>query len=190
MLAFGLVLAVTPVAGAAGPDLSYLFLPASSRGMETPLEAQILSDTPRETPRNPYELALRELIDDPTRREQEGPLLTLPRNVKVRISFRYGGETPTGEAHRQPGGQPLLVKSSFDYALFPNLQVGLSGFLYHGATDSRYFQRRYGDVVMGLGPGLRYDLGRWSFTLQSQYGTKGRDQKEGLQNWFRVWYAF
>jgi hypothetical protein len=57
-------------------------------------------------------------------------------------------------------------------------------------ADSRYFQRRYGDVTMGLGPGVRYDLGRWSLTLQSQYGTKSRDQKEGLQNWFRVWYAF
>ena len=44
---------------------------------------------------------------------------------------------------------------------------------------------------MGLGPGIKYDLGRWSFLVKSQMETGNRDQRaDGLQNWFRVWYAF
>jgi hypothetical protein len=115
--------------------------------------------------------------------------MQLLQNVQVRITFLYGGEGPAGGVER-PAEPNLLFKSSLDYSLLPNLQVGLSGFLYHSAADGRYFQRRYGDVILGMGPGIRYDLGRWSLTLQSQYGSGGRDHKEGLQNWFRVWYAF
>jgi hypothetical protein len=41
---------------------------------------------------------------------------------------------------------------------------------------------------MGFGPGIQYDLGRWSFMLRSQVESNPRG--EDLQNWFRVWYAF
>jgi hypothetical protein len=45
---------------------------------------------------------------------------------------------------------------------------------------------------MGIGPELKYDLGRWSFLLKSQIEAGNRDQNQNkdLQNWFRVWYAF
>jgi hypothetical protein len=43
---------------------------------------------------------------------------------------------------------------------------------------------------LGVGPELKYDLGRWNFLLKSQLETGNRDQGKDLQNWFRVWYAF
>lgn len=169
-----------------------LFRPVSQDVPETSLEAQMVGERPPiEAGRSSYDQTLRELLPGVTLQEKDGgAVLKLPQNFLLNISFRYGKESGSAPPEGQGAPQPILLKSSLDYSLLPNLQVGLSGFLYHGVADSRYFQRRYGDVVMGLGPGVRYDLGRWSLTLQSQYGTKSRDQKEGLQNWFRVWYAF
>lgn len=173
-------------------QLPPLFRPVSHDLPETSLEAQMVGERPAsQTGRSSYDQTLTELLPGVILQEKEGgAVLRLPQNFLLNISFRYGKENGSAPPEGQGALQPLLVKSSLDYSLLPNLQVGLSGFLYHGAADSRYFQRRYGDITMGLGPGVRYDLGRWSLTLQSQYGIKSRDQKEGLQNWFRVWYAF
>ncbi|MCL6621696.1 MAG: hypothetical protein K6T55_06290 [Syntrophobacterales bacterium] len=190
------LLTAGPVAAAGGGvfarNLPPLFQPVGADLPETSLEAQILGGRPPgDSGRSSPEQALRELLPGILLQERDGgALVKLPQNVELTISFRYGGEARSAPPESQGAPQPLLLRSSLDYSLFPNLQVGLSGFLYHGATDSRYFQRRYGDVALGVGPGVRYDLGRWSLTLQSQYGTRSRDQKEGLQNWFRVWYAF
>jgi len=41
-----------------------------------------------------------------------------------------------------------------------------------------------------VGPGLKYDLGRWSFIIKTQMETGDRDRGDNLQNWLRVWYAF
>lgn len=165
----------------------------STVSAESSLEAQLLGERPPAAPGTTLfrpEAALSELLPGISLQERDGTaVLKLPKNFEMNISFLYGGEGPAAAVER-PAELPLLFKSSLDYSLLPNLQVGLSGFLYHSAGDSRYFQRRYGDVILGMGPGIRYDLGRWSLTFQSQYGTGGRDQKEGLQNWFRVWYAF
>jgi hypothetical protein len=44
---------------------------------------------------------------------------------------------------------------------------------------------------MGLGPGLKYDLGRWSFLLKTQMETGNREHGvDALQGTVRVWYAF
>ena len=44
---------------------------------------------------------------------------------------------------------------------------------------------------MGLGPGIKYDLGRWSFLLKTQLETGNRDRgADGMQSSVRVWYAF
>ncbi len=168
-----------------------LFRPVSHDAPDTPLEAQMGSERPPgEAGRSPYDQALRELLPGVTLQEKDGgAVLRLPQNFLLNISFRYGKENGSPPPEGQGSPHPVLLKSSLDYSLLPNLQVGLSGFLYHGVADSKYFQRRYGDVALGLGPGVRYDLGRWSLTLQSQYGLKGQDQKQGL-HWFRVWYAF
>jgi len=73
--------------------------------------------------------------------------------------------------------------------VLPNLQVGLNGYLYRPADDGLSFQRPPGHRL-GFGPELKYNLGQWSFLVKSQVESGNRDRGEGLQNWFRVWYAF
>jgi hypothetical protein len=121
--------------------------------------------------------------------EDDGAILRLPMNLEMRVSFLYNRE-PSLESKAR-GDSYLLFKYSMDYHLLPNLQVGLNGYLYHPKDETFTFQRQFGDKVMGLGPQLKYDLGRWSFLLKSQYESGNRERGEGgLQNWFRVWYAF
>jgi hypothetical protein len=46
---------------------------------------------------------------------------------------------------------------------------------------------------MGWGPALKYDLGRFSFTFQSQVSQAEKARPEDtkdVQSWFRVFYAF
>jgi hypothetical protein len=157
---------------------------------QSPMEAQLFGEKPSGDDshliwagKSPLAGLLPGLDDDST-------ILKFPHDVEVRISFLYNGD----KAALRPENSlqsPLLFKYSMDYALLPNLRVGLSGFLYHPKSEEgSYFKKRFGDMVMGFGPGIKYDLGRWSFTFQSQVNTGNQDQKEGFQNWFRVWYAF
>lgn len=154
------------------------------------MEAQLLGEKPFGsdsqviwTGKSPLAGILPELADG-------GTILRFPDNMELRISFLYNGDQAPLRPEN-PVQSYLLFKYSMDYALLPNLRVGLSGFLYHPKSDDgSYFQKRVGDMVMGFGPGIKYDLGRWSFTFQSQMNTGNRDRKEGFQNWFRVWYAF
>ncbi len=76
------------------------------------------------------------------------------------------------------------MKSSLDYRLLPNLQVGLNAYLYRpDSADNLSLARQFGERVMGLGPGIKYDLGRWSFMLKSQLETGNRDQRaDGMQS--------
>jgi hypothetical protein len=79
-----------------------------------------------------------------------------------------------------------------DYRVLPNLRVGLNSYLYRPSEDGFPFQSPMANQLVGIGPELKYDLGRWSFLLKSQMEAGNRDQNQvkDLQNWFRVWYAF
>ncbi len=161
-------------------------LPLMAVEAKNPLEAQMLGEKPFQAlPSWPgkdlFDSSLG-LVLDPER----GATLRLPSNLELRISFLYDRENQAFNPER-PINSYLLFKYSMDYRLLPNLQVGLNGFLYHPATDSLSYRQRFGHL-MGLGPGIKYDLGRWSFTFKSQLATG--DRGEGLENWFRVWYAF
>lgn len=115
--------------------------------------------------------------------------VNLPLNTELNISIRYNREP--GPADPQPlSKSPLYMKYAVDYRLVPNLRVGLNSYLYRPAEDGFPFQRPLGNQLLGVGPELKYDLGRWSFLLKSQLETGNRDQSKDLQNWFRVWYAF
>ncbi|MGQ9687210.1 MAG: hypothetical protein ACUVXF_00260 [Desulfobaccales bacterium] len=154
-----------------------LILAASA---QTPLEAQMLESA--SPPASPAPgLA----------KDQGGAMLRLPQNF--RISFRYHRDQPTLGADRLTHS-PLLFKYSMDYYLTPNLRVGMSGFLFQPPGDHLSFLRKKNDLVMGWGPSLKYDLGRWSFAFQSQV-EKGRDRvrpedDKDIHSWLRVWYAF
>ncbi len=163
--------------------------PVSAGSSQSSLEAQLLGERPVNKNTQTFCSSLAEILPGLAESGADGTALRFPHNLELRISFLYNGDQTALPAER-PIQSHLLFKYSMDYALLPNLRVGLSGFLFHPMEDKAYFQRRYGDTVMGLGPGVKYDLGRWSFTFQSQVDTGDRNRKEGLQNWFRVWYAF
>ena len=115
--------------------------------------------------------------------------LKLPLNTELNISIRYNREPTPGET--QPlSKSPLYMKYAVDYRLMPNLRVGLNSYLYRPSEEGFPFQRSLANPLVGVGPELKYDLGRWNFLLKSQLETSNRDQGKDLQNWFRVWYAF
>jgi hypothetical protein len=115
--------------------------------------------------------------------------LKLPYKTEMNISIRYNREP--GLPDPQPlTKSPLYMKYAVDYRLMPNLRVGLNSYLYRPSEDGFAFQRPMANQLLGVGPELKYDLGRWSFLLKSQLETGNRDQGKDLQNWFRVWYAF
>lgn len=155
----------------------------------SPLDAQMLGEKPAPSSSDKPTL----LNNAPGMRitDPGSATLNLHRDLKLRVSFLYKGEEPSPDL-RRPGNSLPLFQYSMDYRLFPNLQVGLSGYLYHSSPDqSLALGRPYGERVMGLGPGVRYDLGRWSLVFKSQLETgSGRDRGDDLQNWLRVWYAF
>ncbi len=168
-----LALPVSALSNPSGP-----LAPITSQG---PLEAQILGERPSRSPASG-------LLPVPSADREGETAVRLPGNLELRISFLYDGDRAALRPER-PIQSYTLFSYSMDYRLRPNLQVGLSGFLYQPPTDHQLFQRRYGSMIMGLGPGLKYDLGRWSFTFRSQFETSPQ-RGENLQNWFRVWYAF
>lgn len=193
MIFWLLCLALAPGRSSAAPPEHHTWiLPISADTSASPMEAQLLGDKPFGkdpqllwTGKSPLAELLPGLMES-----QDDAARKFPQNVELRISFLYNGDK-TALAQDRPFQSHLLFKYSMDYPVLPNLRVGLSGFLYHPkGEEGAYFQKRFGDMVMGFGPGVKYDLGRWSFTFQSQMDTGSRDRKDGFQNWLRVWYAF
>jgi hypothetical protein len=111
--------------------------------------------------------------------------------AELRVSFLYNQDQPPGQSAIGPASH-LLFRYSMDYCIMPTLKVGMSGYLYKPHND--YFPWRnnvnFSDPVYGIGPAVKYDLGRWSFLLRSQLEPGIKDRGEALHNWFRVWYAF
>src|SRR4030042_2090122 len=174
----GLVLLASP--GLAGqssraPNYAGGGFPLLSVSAQTPLEAQIMGEKPLLSNSSPLwsRNSLLSEISPGLALEQDGAVFRLPGSLNLRISFLYSGESPALTAER-PTQSPLLFKYSMNFGVLPNLPVGLSGFLYHPYADNLAFSRRYGNMAMGWGPGIKYDLGRWSFTLKSQLETGSR----------------
>jgi hypothetical protein len=150
------------------------------------MEAQMLGEKSSQPTRSGA--ALLQEINPSLHLNQDNSTLKLPYNMEMNISVHYNREPSTRDS--QPLSEsPLLMKYSMDYRLLANLQVGLSGYLYRPAEEGLTFQRPMGNRL-GFGPELKYNLGQWSFLLKSQVESGNRERPEGLQNWFRVWYAF
>jgi len=124
--------------------------------------------------------------------QQGSATLNLTNNLQMNVSFLYNRTSSALDPGRHSDSLPLF-NYSMDYRLLPNFKVGLSGYLYYPHGDQSYswnrLNRPFGDRVMGVGPGIKYDLGRWSFIIKTQMETGTRDQHD-MQNWLRVWYAF
>lgn len=158
-------------------------LPVLPISAQSSLEANLLEGGPRSSPALPPPAYLPGVAS-----ERSGASLRLPQNF--RISFRYNRDNPAGASERL-AQSPLLFKYSMDYFFSPSLRVGLSGFLFQPPADHLAFLRQKNNLFMGWGPSVKYDLGRWSFTFQSQVEQKTRPEEDkDIQSWLRVWYAF
>lgn len=116
--------------------------------------------------------------------------LRLTPTTELKLSFLYR-QDPTGGSSGSSGSSHLLMQYSMDYLVMPNLRVGLHGYLYKPPTEYQYWRSVPSEFPQhGFGPGLKYDLGRWSFLLRSQLEAGTKDHRETLHNWFRVWYSF
>ncbi len=167
-------------------------MPLTLAGASTPLEAQMLGDKPfqaRPAPVSPGADLLPGAMPGLQLDQDGGAVIKLPRNLEMRISVLYNREPVALEPQKRYDS--LLMRYSLDYRLLPNLQVGLNAYLFRPeAGDNLSLSRPFGDRIMGLGPGIKYDLGRWSFLLKSQLETGNRERGDGLQSSVRVWYAF
>jgi len=191
VVSLALCLLCAPSSGMAAETLATGgYPPFTLAAAQTPLEAQMLGEAPFQSHSAPKDAAA--LFSNLGSRLQldgdDGVAIILPHNLQLHISVLYAGDP--GRIEPQKQSDSLLMKSSLDYRLLPNLQVGLNAYLYRPEPGNNLsVAQPFGDRVMGLGPGLKYDLGRWSFVMKSQVETGGRDRSD-LQNWFRVWYAF
>lgn len=179
-----------PLPGRASDSWQRGALPFLLAGTQSPMEAQMLGAKPfqaRSVKPNPL------IPGSPLKADQNGgTTLKLRGNLDMNISVLYNrdeGEPAPALEPQKRSDNSMLMKYSLNYHLLPNLKVGLNAYLYRpDSTDNLAMMRSFGDRVMGMGPGLKYDLGRWSFLVKSQVEA-GRDGKD-MQNWFRVWYAF
>ncbi|MCX5888616.1 MAG: transporter [Deltaproteobacteria bacterium] len=187
-------LTCAPLPGLAADRWDRGGMPFTLAGAQTPMEAQMLGEKPfqsRPAPLNPGSDFLSNLTSGLQVDQDGGAALKISHNLEMRISVLYDSEPGRIEPQKR-NESSLLMKSSLDYRLLPNLQVGLNAYLYRpDSSDSLSLSRQFAERVMGVGPGLKYDLGRWSFMLKSQLETGNRDQRaDGMQSSVRVWYAF
>jgi hypothetical protein len=185
--AFGL-LWLTCAPGLAAGDYAFRSLPILSIDTQSSLESQMLGEKPL-PPAGPNFPGVHPVPSLQLHSEGGDARVKLPLNTELNISIRYNRE-PTPADPQQLSKSPLYMKYAVDYRLVPNLRVGLNSYLYRPSEEGFPFQRSLANPLVGFGPELKYDLGRWNFLLKSQLETGNRDQGKDLQNWFRVWYAF
>jgi hypothetical protein len=177
-----------PAPGLAAGDSASVSLPILSVAAQSSLESQMQGEKPL-PPAGPHFPGIQAVPSLQLHKDGGDAGLKLPLNTELNISIRYNREPTPGDP--QPlSKSPLYMKYAVDYRLLPNLRVGLNSFLYRPSEEAFPFQRSLANPLVGVGPELKYDLGRWNFLLKSQLETGNHDQGKDLQNWFRVWYAF
>ncbi|MEJ2672442.1 MAG: transporter [Deltaproteobacteria bacterium] len=184
LTAIWLIAIVCTPALAAG-DFHFSPLPILPIEAQSSLETQMLGEKP--PPALPHFPNI-QAVPTLQLRKPGDATLRLPRNLELHISIRYNRNTSPSEPQLKDSS--LYMKYAMDYRVLSNLRVGLNSYLYRPSEEGFAFQHSLSNQVMGLGPELKYDLGRWSFLLKSQVETGNPNQGKDLQNWFRVWYAF
>jgi hypothetical protein len=183
-----LVILCAPAPGAATDDSPFRSIPILPVASQGSLESQMQGERPV-PPAGTHFPGIQPAPSLQLHNDGGEAALKLPLNTELNISIRYNREPTPGDP--QPHGKsPLYMKYSVDYRVLPNLQVGLNSYLYRPSEEGFPFQSSLANPLVGVGPEIKYDLGRWNFLLKSQLGTGNRDQSKDVQNWFRVWYAF
>jgi hypothetical protein len=176
-----------PKPGSAAQDYGLRPLPILPVEAQSSLETQMMGETPVKPAVHPF---MPEGASTMHLRPDGGDaLLMLPRNLDLNISIRYNRDPDAVDAARL-ADSPLYMKYSMDFRILSNLKVGLNSYLYRPSEEGFPFQHSLGKQFIGLGPQIKYDLGRWSFLVKSQMEPGNLNRNEDLQNWFRIWYAF
>jgi hypothetical protein len=185
--AFWLVVCLCAPGLAAG-DYTSRSLPLIPIEAQGSLETQMLGEKPLK-PATPIFPGVQPGSSLQLHQEGGDARFKLPFNTEMNISIRYNREPAQAESLR-PNKSPLYMKYAMDYRVLSNLRVGLNSYLYRPAEEGFKFQQPQANQFVGMGPEIKYDLGRWSFLIKSQLETGNREQGKDLQNWLRVWYAF
>jgi hypothetical protein len=177
-----------PAPGLAAGDYAFRSLPILPIEAQSSLETQMLGEKPLKptTPRFP---GVQPGSTLQLHHEGGDARFKLPFNTEMNISIRYNREPAPTESARL-SKSPLYMKYAMDYRVLSNLRVGLNSYLYRPAEEGFKFQPPLANQFVGMGPEIKYDLGRWSFLIKSQLESGNREQGKDLQNWLRVWYAF
>jgi hypothetical protein len=182
-----LLVAATCAPALAAGDYFFKPLPILPIEAQNSLETQMLSEHPH--PADVSNFPGLEAIPSLKLHGDGDATFSLPRKFELNISIRYNRD-PSPVPPQHLGNPSLYMKYAMDYRVLSNLRVGLNSYLYRPSEEGFAFQRPEANQLLGVGPELKYDLGRWSFLLKSQVETGKLNQGKDLQNWFRVWYAF
>ncbi|MCK9378358.1 MAG: hypothetical protein M0P73_19745 [Syntrophobacterales bacterium] len=195
LTAFWLVAALCAPAPAATGDSAYRSLPIRPIEAQTSLETQMLGEKPLKAPNLSNPLLPGSVPSLQLHQDGGDASVKLPKKLELNISIRYNRDPSPAEPQRLHDS-PLYMKYSMDYRLLSNLRVGLNSYLYRPSEEGFPFQRPMVNQVVGFGPQIKYDLGRWSFLVKSQMESGSLtpagnlNRSDDLQNWLRVWYAF
>jgi hypothetical protein len=187
LLAAVLLLAVTSTPGLAAGDYPFYHLPILPIKAQNSIETQMLGEKP--PPASDSRLSGLEAIPSLKMNSEGDATLSLPPKFELNISIRYN-RAPTSVNPQHLSNPSLYMKYAMDYRVLSNLRVGLNSYLYRPSEEGFAFQHSKANQFLGVGPELKYDLGRWSFLLKSQVESSTLNQGKDLQNWFRVLYAF
>jgi len=178
-----------PARGLAAGDYSSRSLPILPIEAQSSLETQMLGEKPLNPATSGHSI-LQPGSSVQVHLDGSDASLKMPLNTELNISIRYNREPSPGEPQGL-NNSPLYMKYAMDYRVLSNLRVGLNSYLYRPSEEGFAFQNSPTNQLLGVGPEIKYDLGRWSFLLKSQMETGNKQTRSNdLQNWFRIWYAF
>ena len=113
-------------------------------------------------------------------------------NIKMMYDFPTRNQNPILAQNFYQSGQAFHFDYCVDYALLPNLRLGVAGFYYVQTTADNADGRNIGNHgrQLAIGPAIKYDYQRWSFLVSPQFEMATINRPEGQRYWARVWYAF
>lgn len=116
-------------------------------------------------------------------------------NIKLMYDFPTNNTNPVqalGSRFEYHSGQAFHFDYCVDYALLPNLRLGVAGFYYVQTTADTQDGVKIGNHArqFAIGPAIKYDYQRFSFCFIPQFEVATMHRPEGQRFWFRLWYAF
>lgn len=116
-------------------------------------------------------------------------------NIKMMYDFPTRNDSPlaiTGARDHYHSGQAFHFDYCVDYAVLPQLRVGVAGYYYTQTTADTADGVKIGfhGRSFAIGPALKFDYGRFSFCVINQFELATLNRPEGVRNWVRIWYAF